>query len=181
MQNDPLANFRRSQPTANNPLTQTAQDDMKAKTATAPKPDAADDELNPPPPKFDPKGQEIYQAYRVSMRKCDRLEIRCKNGVWQYPRYFDLRDMSADARQGTQITLHFPLYDIFIEGRNLQHCIYALRQSRCDYIQEFKAENFSPENPEGQTAAFIQSIAIMVKQPAPQQAPKVNEKGNTVN
>ena len=154
---------------ANPPFTQPAQ------------PAAADDEITPPPINRDPQGREYYQAFRPSPRKCERLEIRWKVEVMQAPRYYDLRDISVDVRKWTRIELHYPLYDVLIAGRNLRHMFYCLKQGRCDFIEAYSADLFSPDNPEGEQAAFIQSLNIVLKQPAQQQPAKSSEKGKTIN
>lgn len=156
--NDPLARYRPGQASQPQP--------SATNRPSSPIPPASDDELTLPPEYRDQEGRRIYQAFRASPRKCDRLEIRLASGIWQYPRYFDLRDISADARQWARIVLHFSMYDVLIDGRNLHPLLYALKHSRCDYIQEFYAPAFSPDRLDDEpNPAFIATIAINFKKP----------------
>lgn len=151
--NDPLAQFRRQ---ALNP-----QQPAAPPQQAAPQPDA---ELTPPPEQYDNQGLPIYRAFFPAARKCDRLEIRTAGRIRQTPRYFDLRDISADQETWSSMVLHFALYDVFIAGRNFRHMYYALKQSRCEYVQEFNKDKFSPYVPEGdEQPAFIAQLQIIPK------------------
>ncbi len=162
--NDPLARYRPGQASHQQPPATNRPSPQVAPTI--------DDELTPPTEYRDQEGRRIYQAFRASPRKCDRLEIRLASGIWQYPRYFDLRDISADARQWVRIVLHFTMYDVLIDGRNLHPLLYTLKQSRCDYIQEFHAPAFSPERlEEDPNPAFIARLHIEGKKPAEEKQP----------
>lgn len=156
-QKDPLDRFRRrdEQQPANAPppsLPQTAQPRFAAQME--------DEELEPPR-RFDRNGKEMYEAFRVRIRPCDRLEIRPMLGSWQYPRYFDLADMTVNGRAGTEIVLHFPLYNVFVKGRNLQRLVYALKESRCNFIQDYHPNEFAPVTDAQEP--FIETLLITLK------------------
>lgn len=125
-----------------------------------------------PPPKLDPRtGKEVYEAYRVSTsRRVEHLEIRPALAAWEMPRYFDLSTISVNQHAGTEIVLQFPLYAVFITGRNLQALAYALKWHRCHMIQAYHPERFAPVM-EDEKAPFIQSIRLHMKirQPAEDQ------------
>ncbi len=136
----------------------------------APTPQEAD-ELEPPG-EIDPRtGKEVYHAFRVSSRKLDRLEIRPEAGVFVMPRYFDMRDIVPNRRIGTEIVLPFPAYDVFVSGRCLKQIIYALKESRCVYIEAYDPDFHAPVADDG-TTPFIRSIQVVPKGGQPANAPR---------
>ena len=138
MGRDPLEQFRRP------PEPNTTRQPQAPQPAKPPKPQIEEDELEPPR-QFDPRtGKEMYHAFRISLRKRDRLELRPESGEWLFPRYFDMADMIVNRRAGTEIVLQFPLYAVFIEGRNLQQLVYALKESRCNFIEAYDSETSLP-------------------------------------
>ncbi len=152
MERDPLDQFRRpeQQRQAQRPL-----------SSQPPAPSGESEELEPPR-QFDSRtGKEIYQAFRISIRKRDRLEIRPEAGAWLFPRYFDMRDMIVNRREGTEIVLPYPAYEVFIAGRHLQQLVYALKESRCDYIETYDPGTHAPVKESD--APFIQSIRVVTK------------------
>jgi hypothetical protein len=151
MARDPLDQFRRPQ----------QQPQAQRPPQSPPVPPVEGEELEPPR-QFDPRtGKEIYQAFRISLRKRDRLEIRPEAGPWLFPRYFDMRDMIVNRRAGTEIVLPYPAYEVFIEGRHLQQLVYALKESRCDFIEAYDPNTHAPVMESD--APFIQSIRVVPK------------------
>jgi hypothetical protein len=161
---DPLEQFRRSGQAQTPPTAQPT-------TAQPLKPPAsvADEELDSPP-KFDPRtGREVYEPYHIATtRRVEHLEIRPALTSWEMPRYFDMSNISVNQHLGTEIVLQFPLYAVFIAGRNLQALAYALKWHRCHMIQEYHPQKFAPLM-EDEHAPFIQSIHLRMKVQQPEE------------
>jgi hypothetical protein len=111
--------------------------------------------------RFDGGGREIYEAFRVSPRREEHLEIRPAMAVWGAPRFFDLEDIIPDQRRGTEIVLMFPKYAVLIGGRNLQRLFYALKQHRCAFMEQYHPDKFAPV--EDGNAAFIETIELKTR------------------
>jgi len=178
MERDPLKQFRPrgQQPQSSQPAPRLSEAQVNP-VSQSPGPE---DELAPSPRQFDPKtGREVYEAFRVSLRKRDRLELRFTMQAWLFPRYFDLRDMSANGYHGTEIVLIFPVYDILIAGRNLQSVLYALKESRAVFIQDYHPEAFAPIDDE--SVPFIESMTVRVKTGRPTDEKSSQSKGGDVH
>lgn len=121
------------------------------------------------PPEKDPRtGMPVYEAYRpATTRRVEHLEIRLATADWPMPRYFDLSLIDVNQNLGTEIVLQFPLFAVFIAGRNLQPVIFALKWHRCHMLQEYHPEKFAPV--EDEQAAFIESIRVVQKGQKPEE------------
>jgi hypothetical protein len=121
-------------------------------------PEGSGDEVLEPLRQFDVSGQELYQAFRISPRREDYLEIRLASEAWQLPRFFDMRRIVVNQRLGTEIVLLFPEFGVFITGKNLLPVLYAIKTHRCAFIEAYHAEKFAPV--EDKNTPFISSIAL---------------------
>lgn len=153
---DPLAPFRRTgqrQPPSGQP--------PKPPIDTNVLPfETSDGELEPSR-KFDGSGREVYQAFRISPRREEHLEIRFAAEAWHFPRFLDVVEIMANQRQGTEIVLFFPTYAVFIGGRNLQQLVYVLKAHRCAFVEEYRKDIFAPI--EDEKAPLVSSIELKMR------------------
>lgn len=92
-------------------------------------------------------GLKPYEGYRAQDRKPERVEIRSLQQPTHAPSYRYLLDVSFDGAYGTIINLVYSFVNVEIKGKNLQPVVYALLESRCDFIQQFDAREFvKPED-----------------------------------
>jgi hypothetical protein len=89
---DPLAQYRRQQKPIPTQARMTDDQRPRNTSGTSHAPEAQNDELEPSR-RFDGSGREIYEAFRVSARRCEHLEIRCAVDSWSFPHYMGLSDM----------------------------------------------------------------------------------------
>ena len=89
-------------------------------------------------------GKPPYEAYKAQDRKPERLEIRRVLGESHAPSYRYLMDVAFNGSFGTEIVLIYSFMVVKIKGKNLQPVIYALLESRCDFIQDYDAREFAP-------------------------------------
>lgn len=69
-------------------------------------------------------------------------------GETHAPSYRYLMDIAFNGQYGTEIVLVYSFLMVKIRGRNLQPVIYAILESRCDFIQDFDAREFvKPTDP----------------------------------
>src|SRR5215475_11493790 len=123
-------------------------------------PKVQDNELEPIR-RFDASGKEIYEAFRVSPRREEHLEIRLASESWQFPRFLDMANIIPDQREGTKIALFFPTCAIFIAGKNLVRLVYALKAHRCAFIEQYREDIFAPV--EDEDAPFIGLIELKMR------------------
>jgi hypothetical protein len=158
---DPLAKYRRRQkPVEGQPVTESQQPPQPPTDSNVLPFETKDDELEPSR-KFDGTGREVYQAFRVSPRREEHLEIRCASEAWHFPRFLDMVEIIPNQRQGTEIVLLFPHFAVFIGGRNLQQLVYALKAHRCAFVEEYHKDIFAPI--EDEKAPFVSLIELKVR------------------
>lgn len=119
MANDPLAAFRRQQP------------------STGSYPQAVS-------PQQAATGLKPYKAFEIRERAAERLEIRRVLGETHAPSYRYLMDVSFNGQYGTELLLVYSFLLVKIKGKNLQPVIHAILEGRCAFIQDFHSNEFAP-------------------------------------
>jgi hypothetical protein len=113
----------------------------------------------PPPQAAPATGKPPYEAYKAQDRKPERLEIRRVLGEGHAPSYRYLMDIAFNGSFGTEIVLIYSFMVVKIRGKNLQPVIYALLESRCDFIQDYHPDEFMPWR--DMDAPLIETIEIV--------------------
>lgn len=126
-------------------------------------PEVQDDELEPIR-RLDASGKEMYDAFRISPRREEHLEMRFVAEVWHFPRFLDMVEIIPNQRKGTEIALLFPTYAVFIWGRNLLRVVYALKAHRCAFIEQYRKDIFAPV--EDEKAPFISLMELKTRKEA---------------
>ena len=93
--------------------------------------------------------------------RVERLRIRRANGPTRSPGYNTLLDVVYDGDFGTNFVLVYTFMMVLVRGRNLQGLVLALETSTADFIQEYDSDRWA--KPTDETAAFIESIQVVVK------------------
>jgi hypothetical protein len=110
-----------------------------------------------------PKETDEYVAFGTK-DKVFRLRIRRAMAPTRSPGYPYLLDVVYDGSYGTNFVLVFTFLMVLVKGRNLQKLVFALENGMADYIQEFDPDRW--EKPKDETAAFIESIEVVVQESA---------------
>jgi hypothetical protein len=110
-----------------------------------------------------PKGDEGYVAFGTK-DKVARLRIRRTMAPTRSPGYAYLLDVVYDGSYGTNFVLIYTFLMVLVRGRNLQQLVFALEGGMADFIQEFDPDRW--EKPKDESAAFIESIEVVVQESA---------------
>jgi hypothetical protein len=131
MSDDPLAQFRRQNPT------QTA-------AKTSPVSQERDD----------------YRAFAgKDNSKRTRLDIRCKDGMAHAIGYNFIVEICYERRSYSAILLVLNTMLVKIKGKGLRPIVDALKLGTCEFIQEYDPEEFPM--PESDSTPFVQSIEVL--------------------
>src|ERR1035441_9726908 len=84
-----------------------------------------------------------------------------RSGPTRSPGYNTLLDVVYDGDFGTNFVLVYTFMMVLVRGRNLQGLVLALETSTADFIQEYDSDRWA--KPTDETAAFIESIEVVVK------------------
>jgi hypothetical protein len=89
-------------------------------------------------------GKKLYEAYDKKGRSCPYTEILCITQPSQSPqsRFFMAAVFSSDLDDA--FTLVYSFLAVEIKGRNLKEIRRAIQNGRCEFIQEFHANEFVP-------------------------------------
>jgi hypothetical protein len=97
-----------------------------------------------------------YRAYHTRSRSFS-LEIRRVLAAWHSPDYSHYYNLSRNANYGDNFVIYYSFMMVEVEGKNLQQVARAIIERRCQWIQDFHAEEHDPPA-EGEPV--ITSIAI---------------------
>ena len=107
--------------------------------------------------------KEEYAAFGAK-DKVQRLRIRRAMAPTRSPGYAYLLDVVYDGSYGTNFVLVYTFLMVLVRGQNLQQLVFALENGQVDFIQEFDAAQW--DKPSDSSAAFIESIEIVVQESA---------------
>jgi len=110
-----------------------------------------------------PTEPDAYTAFGTK-DKVLRLRIRRAMAPTRSPGYAYLMDVVYDGSYGTNFVLVYTFLMVLVRGKNLQQLVFALEGGMADYIQEFDPDRWA--KPTDETAAFIESIEVVVPQGA---------------
>lgn len=107
---------------------------------------------------IDTAGKRTYEAFDKTGRPSFYTEIRCIMQPSQSPqsRFFMAAVFSAD--YDDNFTLIYSFMAVEIKGKNLKEVRRAIQMGRCEFIQEYHANEFTPP---GQSEPVIESIKFI--------------------
>jgi hypothetical protein len=89
-------------------------------------------------------GKRSYEAYDTSGKPCPYTEIRCLLQPSQAPQSRFLMAVVFSSDYDEAMTLIYSFLAVEIKGKNLKEIRRAIQNGRCEFIQEFHANEFVP-------------------------------------